>query len=204
MVRMYLIIYAAVMMVSCNAEEVQSPTETKSKEASLNPIENEVNLENSKENTYRLFSFQIGENFVSMSPLPGKVNLLEDIATIKSNGVNNVVTLVSKEELIEKNLHSFMDEMSTAGIEVYHSPIVDFGLPSQGQMDSIMSYIQNCLDSNKNVLIHCMGGYGRSGTVMGCYASKYLDVDDPLQYVRDVRGADAIETTEQETFILNY
>jgi protein-tyrosine phosphatase len=139
-----------------------------------------------------------------MSPLPGKINLTEDIATIKANGITNVVTLVSNEELANKNLNSFMDQMSNAGLEVYHSPIVDFGLPSENQMDSIMAYVQNCMDNNKNVLIHCMGGYGRSGTVMGCYAKKYLQIENPLQYVREIRGEDAIETKEQEGFVLNY
>jgi protein-tyrosine phosphatase len=201
--RTYLILFAAVMLMSCTTNEEQTNAKTESKKVELTPIKQE-GLEKPKENTYKLFSFQIGNNFVSMSPLPGKVNLLEDITTIKNQGITNVVTLVSNEELAKKNLESFMDEMNNAGLEVYHSPIVDFGLPSQGQMDSIMNYVQNCLDSNKNVLVHCMGGYGRSGTVMGCYAQKYLKIDDPLQYVRDVRGDEAIETSEQENFVLNY
>lgn len=192
------------MLMSCNTNEEQLNSEVDQDKEILNPIKEEPELEKPKENTYKLFSFQIGNNFVSMSPLPGKVNLIEDIATIKNQGITNVVTLVSNEELAMKNLDSFMDEMNNAGLEVYHSPIVDFGLPSQGQMDSIMNYVQNCLDSNKNVLVHCMGGYGRSGTVMGCYAQKYLEIDDPLQYVRGVRGDEAIETPEQENFVLNY
>jgi protein-tyrosine phosphatase len=204
MIKMYHLIIVIVMMTSCSTEVVKETTENHNKEESLHPIKKEMNLEKSTENTYKLFSFQIGENFVSMSPLPGKVNLSDDIAAIKAQGITNVVTLVSKEELVKKNLTSFIEEMNAAGLEVYHSPIVDFGLPSENQMDSIMAYVQSCIDNNKNVLIHCMGGYGRSGTVMGCYAQRYLNVEDPLQYVRDIRGGDAIETKEQETFVLNY
>ena len=151
-----------------------------------------------------MFTLQIGDNLVSMSPLPGKFNLLEDISTIKSQGITNVVTLVSNEELAKKNLNSFMDEMSNAGLEVYHSPIVDFGLPSQGQMDSIMAYVQNCLDKNKSVWIHCMGGCGSRCCGMWCYGQEHHEIENPIHIVRDVRGAETIETTDQEHFVLNY
>ncbi len=204
MTKLYHLIIPCVMLISCSSNEVKTISESEPKEEMINPIQKEEKLINSAENTYKLFSFQIGENFVSMSPLPGKVDLSEDIATIKANGITNVVTLVSNEELAQKNLNSFMKEMNDAGLEVFHSPIVDFGLPSESQMDSIMAYVQTCMDNNKNVLIHCMGGYGRSGTVMGCYAQKYLNIENPLQYVREVRGEDAIETKEQENFVLNY
>jgi len=199
--KMYLIFIMAVISLGCVSKETEK---TKTENNLLSSETKENKLDTVQENTYQLFSFEIGENFVAISHLPGKVNLAEDIAKIKANGVTNVVTLVSKEELENKNLSMFFDEMQKAGLEVYHSPIIDFGLPSEGQMDSIMAYVQSCVDNNKNVLIHCMGGYGRSGTVMGCYAHKYLNVDDPINYVREIRGEDAIETEEQEAFVLNY
>lgn len=204
MTNVYPWLIVGVMLTSCSSQEVVPNIETQTKQEVIQPIQKDLKLEKPAENTYKLFSFQIGENFVSMSPLPGKVSLSEDIATIKSHGITNVITLVSNEELANKNLSTFMEEMNNAGLEVYHSPIIDFGLPSANQMDSIMAYVQTCVDNNKNVLIHCMGGYGRSGTVMGCYAQKYLNVENPIQYVRDVRGEDAIETEEQEEFVLNF
>ena len=191
------------MFLSCT-ENAQQDNENSNSENKMKPIEQQEMLSLKDSNSYRLFSFVIGENVVSISPLPGKVNLEEDIATIKSKGITNIITLVSQEELNNKNLQSFFAEMKSAGLEVYHSPIVDYGLPAQSQMDSILNYVNKCLDANQNVLIHCMGGYGRSGTVMGCYAQKYLTVEDPIQYVRNIRGEDAIETEDQEKFVINY
>ncbi len=175
-------------------------------ETSEDTTENDSTLieNDSVKNNYQIFPFQIGEQFVAMSPLPGKMSLEEDIELMKSMNISVVVTLVSQEELQEKNLSHFFETLEKNNLEVYHSPIEDYSTPHLEQTDSILNYIQTCLDNQKNVLIHCMGGYGRSGTVMGCFASKYLNETDPIQYVRNTRGEDAIETEAQEVFVLNY
>ena len=202
-IKLYPLLIFCIMLISC-AEQTATNNSVSETDNKMNPIDQEQKLSLKDSNSYRLFSFVVGNNVVAISPLPGKVNLDEDIALIKSKGITNIVTLVSQEELNDKNLQSFFAEMKEAGLEVYHSPIVDYGLPAQSQMDSILNYVNKCLDANQNVLIHCMGGYGRSGTVMGCYAQKYLSAEDPIQFVRDVRGEDAIETVEQEKFVINY
>ncbi len=163
-----------------------------------------LNEKDSVKNIYQIFPFQIGEQFVAMSPLPGKVNLEEDIELMKSMNISVVVTLVSNEELQQKNLPHFFETLEKNNLEVFHSPIEDYSTPSIEQTDSILNFIQTCIDNKKNVLIHCMGGYGRSGTIMGCFASKYLNETDPIQYVRNTRGEDAIETEAQEEFVLSY
>jgi len=199
---LYLFIVCILILTNC--QDAKNSEVKISEPHTMQPIEKEILLNKSDSNSYRIFSFDVGQNFVAISPLPGKVNLSQDIATIKNQGINNVITLVSHEELISKDLDHFMIEMEKAGIEIFHSPIVDYGLPSQEQMDSISSYVNKCLANNQNVLIHCMGGFGRSGTVMGCYAKKYLNQPNPIQYVRDTRGEEAIETEEQEKFVLTY
>jgi protein-tyrosine phosphatase len=197
-------LFVVCQFILTNCQEVKESEVRTNESHTMHPIEKENLLNQSDSNTYRIFSFEVGQNFVAISPLPGKVSLSQDIATIKAQGISNVITLVSEEELASKNLQHFMQEMDNAGIEVYHSPIKDYGLPSQGQMDSISDYLNTCLAKNKNVLVHCMGGFGRSGTVMGCYAKRHLNQPNPIQYVRDTRGQDAIETEEQEKFVLTY
>ncbi|MFZ6053090.1 protein-tyrosine phosphatase family protein [Halocola ammonii] len=160
--------------------------------------------QDSSSSSYKIYPFPVGDNFVAISPLPGKENLEEDVKMLKDQNITAVVSLVSKEELKEKGLTNFFEVFESHGIEVYHSPIVDYGLPEQSQMDSILNYVQSQLDSGENVLVHCMGGYGRSGTVMGSYANAILGVDDPIEYVRETRGQDAIETKEQEEFVRSY
>ena len=153
---------------------------------------------------YATYPFPVGDNFVAISPLPGKENLEEDVKLLKEQNITAVVSLVSEEELKERGLTNFFEVFEANGIEVYHSPITDFGLPRETQMDSIIQYLQSQLDADQNVLVHCMGGFGRSGTVMGSYANSVLDIEDPIEYVRLTRGEHAIETEAQEEFVKSY
>lgn len=190
------IFFVALLLISCKDSKPNKTTNeiTKHTEKSVE----------SRKNEYSLYKYELSSQTIALSPLPGKTNLLEDIQKIKEAGIKDVVTLVDQKELDDNNLKDFFTQMKNSDINVYHSPITDFGLPREEQMDSILRHVQTQLDSGKNVLIHCMGGYGRSGTVMGCYARRYLNVEDPLEYVRNVRGESAIETEEQEAFVLEY
>lgn len=177
--------------------------ETKIKEPAAETVVEETPQDTSAYR-YTTYPFQIGDNFVALSPLPGKENLEEDVKLLKEQNITAVVSLVSEEELIARGLTNFFEVFEANGIEVYHSPITDFGLPRETQMDSIIQYLQSQLDANQNVLVHCMGGYGRSGTVMGSYANSVLDIENPIEYVRLTRGEHAIETEAQEEFVKGY
>ncbi|MCA0351033.1 MAG: dual specificity protein phosphatase family protein [Chloroflexi bacterium] len=50
----------------------------------------------------------------------------------------------------------------------YHFPIPDMNIPSVSQMQAILAQIINALDQQQNVYVHCWGGLGRTGTVIGC------------------------------------
>ena len=56
----------------------------------------------------------------------------------------------------------------------------------------------------KNIVIHCMGGKGRSGTIAAILLIEFGDINkDVINKVREKRKG-AIETKEQENFILSY
>ena len=56
----------------------------------------------------------------------------------------------------------------------------------------------------KNIVIHCMGGKGRSGTIAAILLIEFgEDNKKAIEIVREKRKG-AIETEEQEKFILNY
>jgi protein-tyrosine phosphatase len=150
---------------------------------------------------FELFSFFIGYQILAMSPMPGLQNLDDDIAAILEHNIEVVVCLVTEEELAKHQLTHYFDALNEKGLTVHHFPIADYGVPDKESLDSLLHFIHNNLNNDKNVLVHCMGGLGRSGTVVGCYANKFLDVEDPIRYVRDVRGEAAIETEAQEKLV---
>lgn len=189
--------YLAATACNTNSETMQQD------KVSQSGVSKKVSQDSTSYN-YNIYPFQIGDNFVAMSPLPGKEDLEKDVKMLEEKNITAVVSLVSEKELEEKGLTIFFEVFETHGIEVYHSPIEDFGLPRETQMDSIIQFLQTQIDANQNVLVHCMGGYGRSGTVMGSYASAVLNVEDPIEYVRETRGQEAIETKAQEEFVRSY
>jgi protein-tyrosine phosphatase len=163
--------------------------------------------EKSTANMYNVYAFpQSKKSTIYLSPLPGRVNMTEDLTKIRQNNVKNVVVLVSKEELEQYKVPRLLAHYDSLKLNVFHSPIVDYGLPSAEQMRAILKYINSKVKAKENVLIHCVGGYGRSGTVMGCYARQYLKKTDEeaVTYVRSIRGSSAIETIEQVDFVKNW
>jgi len=68
-----------------------------------------------------------------------------------------------------------------------------------------MSWIDEHLASDHNVLVHCVGGLGRAGTVAGCWLrTKGVDGENAIQIVRDFRSPRAIETAHQEQTVISY
>lgn len=91
-----------------------------------------------------------------------------------------------------------LDEWKKRGVEVLHSPVRDFSAPSVEQLLKILRWIEVRVKANKKVLIHCMGGLGRSGTVAVAWLmyARRLPLREALRRVRMVRPG-AVEVEEQ-------
>jgi predicted protein tyrosine phosphatase len=72
----------------------------------------------------------------------------------------------------ERTLH---DEARMYNVEVrYHRfPIGDFGLPTPRQMKSILDTIDENLQAERKIYLHCWAGIGRTGTAIGCYLIRH-------------------------------
>lgn len=56
--------------------------------------------------------------------------------------------------------------------EVVHFPIPDFGVPTADRLREILAAIDGCLARGRPVYLHCWGGIGRTGTVVGAWLAQ--------------------------------
>lgn len=58
-------------------------------------------------------------------------------------------------------------------VERLNFPIQDYDVPTAEQMKEILDVIDARLTAGKRVYVHCIGGRGRTGTVVGCYLVRH-------------------------------
>ena len=78
---------------------------------------------------------------------------------------------LTRPEEIPPYTGTLFDEARVYEVEItYHRfPIGDFGLPTPGQMKSILDTLDESLQAGHKIYLHCWGGIGRTGTTVGCY-----------------------------------
>ena len=133
---------------------------------------------------------------------------LEELNNFSSLNSNTVVTLVEDNE-IEKlcDKKFFVRKIYSHNLKWIHMPIVDLKSPDHKFMDKWQTtkvLLKNDLIEGKNIFVHCMGGKGRSGTIAAILLVEFGEKHkEAIEIVREKRKG-AIETKEQEDFILSY
>ena len=65
-----------------------------------------------------------------------------------------------------------------------HMPIPDFGTPGLNDLHEVIEWINQEIEDGK-VLVHCLGGIGRSGMVATAYLiSKGFSLNEAIKRVR--------------------
>ena len=87
-------------------------------------------------------------------------------------------------------------------------PIRDVSIPTSWQMRAILGTLRAALGEGETVYIHCWGGVGRTGTVVGCYlreegvpASDVLGKLAAMRTHTDRANRTSPETEAQRTFV---
>ena len=77
--------------------------------------------------------------------------------------------------------------------EVGRYPIRDVYIPTEELMVEILDAVDNDLAAGHNIYVHCWGGVGRTGTVVGCWLIRhgYATAADILEVISDLRIGDA-------------
>jgi protein-tyrosine phosphatase len=94
-------------------------------------------------------------------------------------GVNAFIDLTQPHELIPyENL--LKEQAKNYGVNTsYHRfPIRDHTTPSTETMTAILNAIDEAIDNGGCVYVHCWGGVGRTGMVVGCYLVRHGNTNE--------------------------
>ena len=85
-------------------------------------------------------------------------------------GIRTFIDLTEDGEL-EAYDHWLLKEAGTLAVEVtYHRhPVRDLRVPTREGMRAILALIDDAIANDAPVYVHCWGGIGRTGTVVGCW-----------------------------------
>ncbi|HTX78700.1 MAG TPA: dual specificity protein phosphatase family protein [Longilinea sp.] len=54
-----------------------------------------------------------------------------------------------------------------------HRPIPDLAVPTKADLILTLNLIDEALENQRPVYVHCLGGVGRTGTIVGCYLVRH-------------------------------
>ncbi len=152
---------------------------------------------------------RIGPGRVGLTVLPGRRdwrrNLGDDLVALREAGVSAIVCLVPHEELERYGVPGLLDAYAGAGFDLAHLPILDQMGASPATLAEAVAWIEARVEAGRGVLVHCVGGLGRSGMIAAAWLrSRGASADEALAAVRAARGPRAVETAVQEACVRSF
>jgi atypical dual specificity phosphatase len=93
---------------------------------------------------------------------------------------------------------------NTIGMLTRHIPVADFTAPTLQQVQEAVAMISSCLDRHMPVVVHCLAGLGRTGTILACYLVRMeMPANNAINVIREWRPG-SIEGPEQEAVVYEY
>ncbi|AKF09150.1 Putative tyrosine phosphatase-related protein [Sandaracinus amylolyticus] len=140
---------------------------------------------------------------------PGRLDrdrdLDADLDTLRAMGTRTLVTLLGAPELAWAGVPDLAARAAGRGLETIAFPIRDQGAPAEPDVRALCRVIDERLARGETIVVHCMGGLGRSGLVAACVLIDLgLDAERALAEVRRARGPRAVESDAQEVFVRTY
>lgn len=132
-------------------------------------------------------------------------------------GITYFVDLTSKADPLKSYAKQLRTLADARGMPVIYSrrSIPDRSCPSKELMREILDEIDGALAEGRRVYVHCWGGVGRTGTVVGCHLVRAgAKGEDALDRLGDLYGTvsrlkrhfnpRSPETEEQRAFIVSW
>jgi protein-tyrosine phosphatase len=129
----------------------------------------------------------------------------DDLAAMRAMGVVRLILLVEDRELTSWGDPAIVELGERVGVEVRRHPMADGSPPATvAAMDRILDQIDEARRIG-DVVVACMGGVGRTGTVAACALVRAgSSAGGAIDAIRVLRHPTAVETQAQERFVSDY
>ena len=137
------------------------------------------------------FSWLI-EDKLAGSAIPTSI---DEVQWVIEQGIKSVVTV--REEPL--------DDEWVKDVNYLHIMSNDMGVPEFTDLVSTVDFIHRRITNNEPVMVHCLAGLGRTGTILASYLVKYrkMSADEAIQKVREERPG-SIQSYPQEEIIFRF
>ena len=136
------------------------------------------------------FSWLI-KNKLAGSAIPTSI---KEIDWVIEQGVKSIVTI--REEPL--------DDDWIKNVNYLHVMSDDMGIPEFDDLTNAVDFIHQRLNDKEPVMVHCLAGLGRTGTILASYLVKYenMSADKAIEKVREIRPG-SIQSYPQEEIIFH-
>lgn len=154
-------------------------------------------------NIYKLK--QIGSGTLYIMPCPRPSLLAEDMSFYMDLGINTIVCLLEKSEMIARSLALEGRLCQELALRFEHFPIADRGLPTNtAAFRSLVDKLYTELHQGRNLSIHCYAGIGRTGVLAGSLLIRDgMQPQAAIELMSQVRGRSMPQTQAQYEFLVD-
>ena len=141
---------------------------------------------------------------------PSPDGRIEVIETLLGAGIHEFINLTQdRPGGTDEHLRHYDDAVIGRGV-VRRFEIPDLGVPSVSEMTVILDHLDEQFAAGRGAYVHCWGGIGRTGTVVGCWLIRHgkATADDVMEVIADLRTGDrgagdriSPETAQQRAFV---
>jgi hypothetical protein len=148
-----------------------------------------------------IYALPVANGILGICPMPGRGGeYAGDLAHIKDWKPALVITMATEVEMVSAGAGQLGTDLRYSGARWYHLPVADYGVPTEAQKAEWRDVAEpacRALRGGGRVLIHCMGGCGRSGmAAVRLMVACGEKPDAALARLRGVRPC-AVETEAQ-------